>query len=421
VGGDLWFVGLAISGLGTILGAVNMITTVVTLRAPGMTMFRMPIFTWNIVFTSFLVLLAFPILTAALFGMLADRKLGAQIFAADNGGAILWQHLFWFFGHPEVYIVALPFFGIVTEVIPVFSRKPLFGYKGMVGATIAIAALSATVWAHHMFATGAVLLPFFSFLSYLIAIPTGIKFFNWIGTMWRGSISFETPMLWAIGFLVTFLLGGLTGVILASPPLDFHLNDSYFLVAHFHYVLFGTIVFAVFSGFYFWFPKFTGRYLDERLGKLHFWGTFIGFQTTFLVQHWLGAEGMPRRYADYLPGDGFTALNTVSTIGAFLLGISTLPFLWNVYRSYKYGEVVTADDPWGHGNSLEWATSCPPPRHNFTVMPRIRSERPAFEAHYPELAERLELEAHSGGSGPVGPQVGSSAGSRQGAKDTDPS
>jgi len=421
VGGDLWFVGLAISGLGTILGAVNMITTVVTLRAPGMTMFRMPIFTWNILFTSFLVLLAFPILTAALFGMLADRKLGAQIFAADNGGAILWQHLFWFFGHPEVYIVALPFFGIVTEVIPVFSRKPLFGYKGMVGATIAIAALSATVWAHHMFATGAVLLPFFSFLSYLIAIPTGIKFFNWIGTMWRGSISFETPMLWAIGFLVTFLLGGLTGVILASPPLDFHLNDSYFLVAHFHYVLFGTIVFAVFSGIYFWFPKFTGRYLDERLGKLHFWGTFIGFQATFLVQHWLGAEGMPRRYADYLPGDGFTTLNTVSTIGAFLLGISTLPFLWNVYRSYKYGEVVTADDPWGHGNSLEWATSCPPPRHNFTVMPRIRSERPAFEAHYPELAERLELEAHSGGSGPAGPQVGSSAGSRQGAKDTDPS
>jgi len=421
VGGDLWFVGLAISGLGTILGAVNMITTVICLRAPGMTMFRMPIMTWNILFTSFLVLLAFPILTAALFGMLADRKLGAQIFAADNGGAILWQHLFWFFGHPEVYIVALPFFGIVTEVIPVFSRKPLFGYKGMVGATTAIAALSATVWAHHMFATGAVLLPFFSFLSYLIAIPTGIKFFNWIGTMWRGSISFETPMLWAIGFLVTFLLGGLTGVILASPPLDFHLNDSYFLVAHFHYVLFGTIVFAVFSGFYFWFPKFTGRYLDERLGKLHFWGTFIGFQTTFLVQHWLGAEGMPRRYADYLPGDGFTTLNTVSTIGAFLLGISTLPFLWNVYRSYKYGEVVTADDPWGHGNSLEWATSCPPPRHNFTVMPRIRSERPAFEAHYPELAERLELEAHSGGSGPAGPQVGSSAGSRQGAKDTDPS
>ncbi|HST66118.1 MAG TPA: cytochrome c oxidase subunit I [Mycobacteriales bacterium] len=421
VGADLWFIGLALSGLGTILGGVNMITTVVTLRAPGMTLFRMPIFTWNILVTSVLVLLAFPILTAAIFGVLADRKLGAQIFEPQNGGAILWQHLFWFFGHPEVYIVALPFFGIVTEIIPVFSRKPIFGYKGLVGATIAIGALSATVWAHHMFATGAVLLPFFSFLTYLIAVPTGIKFFNWIGTMWRGSISFETPMLWSIGFLVTFLLGGLTGVILGSPPLDFHLTDSYFVVAHFHYVLFGTIVFAVFGGIYFWFPKFTGRYLDERLGKVHFWATFIGFHATFLVQHWLGAEGMPRRYGDYLPTDGFTTLNTISTVGSFLLGIATVPFLWNVYRSYKYGEVVTADDPWGHGNSLEWATSCPPPRHNFTVMPRIRSERPAFEAHYPELAERLELEAHSG-SGPVGPNnlAGAETGARQGAKDTDP-
>jgi cytochrome c oxidase subunit 1 len=421
VGADLWFVGLTVSGLGTILGGVNMITTVVTLRAPGMTMFRMPIFTWNILITSLMVLLVFPILAAAALVMMADRKLGAQVFEADNGGPILWQHLFWFFGHPEVYIVAIPFFGIITEVIPVFSRKPLFGYKGMVGATFGIAALSMTVWAHHMFATGAVLLPFFSFLTYLIAIPTGIKFFNWIGTMWRGSISFETPMLWAMGFMVTFLLGGLTGVLLASPPLDFHLNDSYFVVAHFHYVLFGTIVFAVFSGIYFWFPKFTGRYLDEKLGKLHFWGTFVGFHLTFLVQHWLGDEGMPRRYADYLPSDGFTTLNTVSTVGAFLLGISTLPFLWNVYHSYRFGEVVTADDPWGHGNSLEWATSCPPPRHNFTAMPRIRSERPAFELHYPELVERLEVEAHSG-SGPMGPDnlAGTDTGPRQGAKDPDP-
>ncbi|HZB51830.1 MAG TPA: cbb3-type cytochrome c oxidase subunit I, partial [Mycobacteriales bacterium] len=421
LGADLWFVGLAVGGLGTILGAVNMITTVICLRAPGMTMFRMPIFTWNIVVTSVLVLLAFPILTAAIFGVLADRKLGAQVFEAENGGAILWQHLFWFFGHPEVYIVALPFFGIVTEILPVFSRKPIFGYKGLVGATIAIGALSAAVWAHHMFATGAVLLPFFSFLTYLIAVPTGIKFFNWIGTMWRGSISFETPMLWSIGFLVTFLLGGLTGVLLGSPPLDFHLNDSYFVVAHFHYVLFGTIVFAVFAGIYFWFPKFTGRYLDEKLGKLHFWATFVGFHLTFLVQHWLGAEGMPRRYGDYLPSDGFTTLNTISTVGAFLLGVATVPFLWNAYKSYRFGEVVTADDPWGHGNSLEWATSCPPPRHNFITMPRIRSERPAFEAHYPHLADRLELEAHSG-SGPTGPDnlAGAETGPRQGAKDPDP-
>jgi cytochrome c oxidase subunit 1 len=396
VGADLWIMGLAIAGLGTILGAVNMITTVITLRAPGMTMFRMPIFTWNILVTSLLVLLAFPILTAALLVLWVDRHLHAQVFEANDGGAILWQHLFWFFGHPEVYIVAIPFFGIVTEVIPVFSRKPLFGYKGMVLATMSIAALSMTVWAHHMFTTGAVLLPFFSIMSYLIAVPTGMKFFNWIGSMWRGAVTFETPMLFSLGFMVTFLFGGLTGVLLASPPVDFHVGDSYFLVAHFHYVLFGTIVFAAYSGIYFWFPKFTGRYLDERLGKLHFWLTFIGFHTTFLVMHWLGAEGMPRRYVDYLPSDGFTTLNTVSTIGSFVLGASMIPFIYNMYHSYRFGEIVTADDPWGHGNSLEWATSSPPPRHNFTSIPRIRSERPAFEYHYPHLLDTLEKEAHGG-------------------------
>ncbi|HEY3501428.1 MAG TPA: cytochrome c oxidase subunit I, partial [Actinocatenispora sp.] len=373
VGENLWYVGLAISGLGTILGGVNMVTTILTLRAPGMTMFRMPLFTWSILITSLLVLMVFPILAATLAGALADRVLGAHVFDASTKGGILWQHLFWFFGHPEVYVVALPFFGIISEIIPVFSRKPLFGYKGMVGAIIAIAALSMTVWAHHMFATGQVLLPFFSFLTFLIAIPTGMKFFNWIGTMWRGSVSFETPMLFAIGFLITFLLGGLSGVLLASPPIDFHVTDSYFVVAHFHYVLFGTIVFAVYGGVYFWFPKMTGRMMDDRLGKLHFWLTFIGFQSTFLVQHWLGAEGMPRRYADYLPSDGFTALNTVSTLGAFVLGISTLPFVWNVYKSYKAGPVVEVDDPWGYGNSLEWATSCPPPLRNFDRMVRIRS------------------------------------------------
>ncbi|MDQ3887517.1 MAG: cbb3-type cytochrome c oxidase subunit I, partial [Actinomycetota bacterium] len=238
-GADLWIMGLVIAGLGTILGAVNMVTTIVCLRAPGMTMFRMPIFTWNILITSLLVLLAFPILTAALLGLAADRHLGAHVFDPANGGAILWQHLFWFFGHPEVYIVALPFFGIISEVIPVFSRKPLFGYKSLVFATIMIAALSMVVWAHHMYATGAVLLPFFAFTTFLIAVPTGIKFFTWIGTMWRGQLTFETPMLFSIGFLVTFLLGGLTGVLLASPPIDFHVADTYFVVAHFHYVLYG--------------------------------------------------------------------------------------------------------------------------------------------------------------------------------------
>ena len=395
-GGDMWLGGLIVSGLGTIMGAVNMVTTVVCMRAPGLTMFRMSIFSWNILVTSVLVLMAFPILTAALVGLLADRKIGSHIFDPANGGAILYQHLFWFFGHPEVYILALPFFGIASEILPVFSRKPLFGYLGLVMATLLIGGLSAVVWAHHMFATGAVLLPFFAMTTCLIAVPTGIKFFNWIGTMWKGQITFESPMLFSFGFLVTFLLGGLTGIILASPPLDFHVHDTYFVVAHFHYVLFGTIVFAVFAGVYFWFPKMTGRMMDERLGKLHFWLTFIGFHTTFLVQHWLGNEGMPRRYADYLPTDGFTTLNVVSSIGAFILGISMLPFLYNVFKSARYGVVVHADDPWGHGNSLEWATSCPPPRHNFTTLPRIRSIRPAFELHYPHLRDRLVEEAYVG-------------------------
>ncbi|HEX3288396.1 MAG TPA: cytochrome c oxidase subunit I [Mycobacterium sp.] len=386
IGGNLWYIGLVLSGVGTILGAVNIITTILTLRAPGMTMFRMPIFTWNILITALMVIMVFPLLAAALLAAMADRVMGAHVYDASTGGPLLWQHLFWFFGHPEVYIVAIPFFGIVTEIIPVFSRKPLFGYKGMVAATIGIASLSMSVWAHHMFATGQVLLPFFAFLSYLIAIPTGIKFFNWIGTMWRGQLTFETPMMFAIGFLLTFLFGGLSGVLLASPPIDWHVTDTYFVVAHFHYVLFGTIVFAVFGGIYFWFPKMTGRMLDERLGKVHFWLTFIGFHTTFLVQHWLGAEGMPRRVGDYAASDGFTPLNMVSTIGAFILGASMLPFVWNVWKSYRYGAAVSVDDPWGHGMSLEWATSCPPPLRNFDRMPRIRSERPAFDLHYPEYA-----------------------------------
>jgi cytochrome c oxidase subunit I len=420
-GANMWFAGLAVSGLGTILGGVNFITTIVCLRAPGMTLFRMPIFTWNALVTSVLILLAFPILTAAIFGMLADRNLGALIYSRENGGSMLWQHLFWFFGHPEVYIIALPFFGIVTEIIPVFSRKPLFGYKGMVFATLAIGALSLAVWAHHMYATGAVLLPFFAFLTYLIAVPTGIKFFNWIGSMWRGQLTFETPMLFSIGFMVTFLLGGLTGVLLASPPLDFHVNDSYFVVAHFHYVVFGTVVFAAYAGIYFWFPKMCGRMMDERLGKLQFWLTFIGFHTTFLVQHWLGGEGMPRRYVDYLPTDTFTTLNMVSTIGSLILGVSVIPFLYNVAKSWKYGELALRDDPWGHGNSLEWATSSPPPRHNFVEIPKIRSERPAFEAHYPHLLQRLQDEAHAGKRHqPYAGELVGGTGTRQGPNDPDP-
>ncbi|MFE3448100.1 cytochrome c oxidase subunit I [Nonomuraea sp. NPDC059194] len=394
MGGDLWIMGLALSGLGTILGSVNFITTIICMRAPGMTMFRMPIFTWNVLLTSMLVLMAFPVLAAALLALEADRKLGTHIFAPETGGAMLWQHLFWFFGHPEVYIIALPFFGIVTEVLPVFSRKPIFGYIGLVAATIAIAGLSITVWAHHMFATGQVLLPFFSFMTFLIAVPTGVKFFNWIGTMWRGHLSFESPMLFSVGFLITFLLGGLTGVILASPPLDFQISDSYFVVAHFHYVVFGTVVFAMFAGFYFWWPKFTGKMLNDTMGKIHFWTLFIGFHTTFLVQHWLGMLGFPRRYADYAAADGFTDLNMISSVGAFILGASMLPFFYNVWQTWRSAPKVTVDDPWGYCGSLEWATSCPPPRHNFTSLPRIRSERPAFDLHYPHVsAKPQEVEA----------------------------
>ena len=388
VGGDLWLMGFTLGGLGTILGSVNFLTTIICMRAPGMTMFRMPVFTWTVMLTSVLALLVFPVLAAALIVLEVDRKWGSVVFAPENGGAILWQHLFWFFGHPEVYILALPFFGICSEIIPVFSRKPIFGYKGLVFATIAIAGLSVAVWAHHMYVTGAVLLPFFAFMTMLIAVPTGVKFFNWIGTMWRGSISFETPMLWVCGFLVTFLFGGLTGVILASPPLDFAVSDSYFVVAHFHYVVFGTVVFLMFAGFFFWWPKLTGKMLDERLGKLQFWLLFIGFQVTFLIQHWLGVQGMPRRYADYLQSDGFETMNIVSAVGSLILGISFLPFFWNVYRTWRHAPKVEVDDPWGWGGSLEWATSCPPPRHNFTSLPPIRSERPAFDLHHPELAPK---------------------------------
>jgi cytochrome c oxidase subunit 1 len=402
-GGDLWIMGLVLSGLGTILSGVNFVTTICCMRAPGMTMFRMPVFTWNILLTSVLVLLAFPVLTAALLVLEIDRKLGSLVFASHSGGAILWQHMFWFFGHPEVYIVAIPFFGIATEILPVFSRKPCFGYKGMIGATIAITGLSMTVWAHHMFTTGAVLLPFFSFLTFLIAVPTGVKFFNWAGTIWRGQLTFDPPMLFTLGFLVTFLLGGLTGVILASPPLDFAVSDSYFLVAHFHYVLFGTVVFTMFGGFYFWWPKWTGKMLNRTLGAWHFWTLFTGFWMTFLVQHWLGAMGMPRRVASYpfLP-DLATTLNVISSTGSFILGASTLLFLYNVYWTWKNAERVTADDPWGYANSLEWATSCPPPRHNFLRIPRIRSERPAFDLHYPHIQSgRSRVPAEAGqGRGP---------------------
>jgi cytochrome c oxidase subunit 1 len=383
-GGDLWVMGLLVSGIGTLLTGVNFITTIICFRAPGMTMFRMPIFTWNILVTSFLVILAFPPLTAALATLFLDRSVGTHFYDAANGGApILWQHLFWFFGHPEVYILVLPFFGMITEVIPVFSRKPVFGYKAFVFATLAIAAYSITTWAHHMFSTGAVLLAYFSATTLLIAVPTGVKVFNWIATMWRGQIIYKTPMIWAIGFLVVFVIGGLTGPMLAVAALDFHVTDTYFVVAHFHYVLFGGAVFAMFSGFYFWWPKMTGYMLNERLGKWHFWGVFIGFNLTFFPQHLLGLRGMPRRYVDYQSDQGLNFLNMLSSVGAFLTLAGMLVFVLNLYVS-KRQNVLAGDDPWG-GYTLEWATSSPPPPHNFDKLPLIRSERPVFDARHPEL------------------------------------
>jgi cytochrome c oxidase subunit I len=381
-GSNLWIVGLMLSGTSGILGAVNFVATIFALRAPGMTMFRMPVFTWNMLVTSLLIMLTFPVLTSALAMLFIDRTLGGHFFdPAAGGSAILWQHLFWFFGHPEVYILILPFFGIITEIIPVFSSKPVFGYRGFVFATMLIGVLSYSVWAHHMFATGVVSNLFFAITSLTIAIPTGVKFFNWIATMWRGRLRFQTPMLFAIGFLFMFLVGGLTGPFLASPAIDYDVTDTYFVVAHFHYVLFGGSVFAAFAGFYFWLPKMTGRMLDERLGVVHFWLVLIGMNLTFFPMHILGLEGMPRRIANYPASQtGWTFLNIIITVGSVIMALGVLVFAWNVIRSVFLGRgAVASADPWG-GYSLEWATSSPPPHHNFTSLPPIRSERPVFDA-----------------------------------------
>jgi cytochrome c oxidase subunit I len=394
VGTDLWLIGLTLVGTASILGAINFIATIFKMRAPGMTLFRMPIFVWTILVTAVLILLATPVLTAGLIALFIDRNYGGSFFDPTVGGnPILWQHIFWFFGHPEVYIVILPAMGVVSEVLPVFSRKPLFGYKAFVFATIGIGLLSFSVWAHHMFTTGAVLLPFFAFMTTLIAIPTGVKMFNWLGTLWRGKLMLTTPMLFALGFLSMFLIGGISGVMLGQPPFDFHVQDTYFVVAHLHYVFFGGSVFGVFAAMYYWFPKMFGRKLNEPLGKIHFWIHFIGFNLAFFPMHQLGLDGMPRRIGDYSPDAGWTLLNFVSTIGAFMIAVSIIPFLVNVIATFINGERA-GDDPW-EANTLEWATTSPPPPYNFDRLPPIHSERPLFflthgHGHPAERPEDLE-------------------------------
>jgi cytochrome c oxidase subunit 1 len=391
-GQDLWIVGLILIAAASLLGSINFITTIFKMRAPGMTMFRMPIFVWNTLVTSLLGLLAIPVLASALILLFIDRNLGGSFFDPAHGGnSILWQHMFWFFGHPEVYILILPAFGIVSEIIPVFSRKPLFGYRAFVFATLAIGALSFSVWAHHMFATGAVLLPFFSFVTFLISVPTGVKMFNWIATMYKGKITLATPMLFSVGFLAMFLIGGINGAFAAVVPIDFAITDTYFVVAHLHYVLFGGSVFAIFAGFFFWMPKMTGKFLNERLGKIQFWIMMIGFNLTFFPMHMLGLDGMQRRVADYPANAGFTFYNQLATLGAFLIALSVLIFIVNFIISIRKAPSA-GDDPW-EANTLEWATSSPPPPHNFDRLIQVRSERPVFDWREGRKAlDKLEAE-----------------------------
>jgi cytochrome c oxidase subunit 1 len=384
-GTDLWIMGLTLIGTSSILGSINFLVTIFKMRAPGMTLFRMPILVWTILVTSVLVLMATPVLTSALVMLFIDRNYGGHFFDPANGGnAVLYQNVFWFYSHPAVYIMILPAMGIISEILPVFSRKPLFGYKAFVFATVAIGALGFSVWAHHMFTTGAVFLPFFSLMTFLIAVPTGVKMFNWIATMWRGKLSFETPMLYSIGFLTMFLLGGINGAFSAAVPVDFAIHDTYWVVAHIHYVLFGGSVFAIFAGIYYWFPKMTGRMLGEGLGRIQFVLMFIGFNLTFFPMHQLGLAGMPRRIADYAASSGWSELNLAATAGGFIIAFAMLPFFWNVLVSLRNGKIAN-DDPW-EANTLEWVTTSPPPAYNFDHLPEIRSERPVFDARHGRTA-----------------------------------
>lgn len=384
-GQDYWVLSLLVLGIGSVATSINFVVTILLMRAPGMTITRVPLFVWMMLITSLLIIYAFPPLNANVVMLLIDRQLNTAFFLPVNGGsAILWQHFFWAFGHPEVYIMVLPAFGMISEVIPVFSRKPIFGYAFVAGSTVAIGLLSFGVWAHHMFTIGLdrISESFFVAASLLIGVPTGIKIFNWTATMWRGSIHFTTSMMFATAFLIQFVIGGLSGITFAAAPIDWQVNDTYYLVAHFHYVLFGGSMFAVFAGLYYWFPKMTGRMLSEKWGVLHFWLTVIGFNMTFFVQHFLGLLGMARRVYTYpdLPYWGFW--NMVSTIGSFILGISAVVLLWNVYASLRWGRIA-GDNPW-NAWTLEWATTSPPPAENFNRLPAVNGRRPLWDLAHPE-------------------------------------
>jgi cytochrome c oxidase subunit I len=376
-GVDAWIFLIHLTGISSLAGAINFYATIANMRAPGMGWGRMPLFVWSILVYAILLILALPVIAGAVTLLLTDRHFGTHFYDAANGGSpMLWQHLFWFFGHPEVYIMVLPGFGIISEVLPVFSRKPIFGYKAIAAATVVIAFLGLLVWAHHMFATPspATVLAFFMLGSFLIAIPTGVKIFNWVATLWRGTVEFTTSLLFAAGFIGTFLIGGITGVFLAVFPIDWQLTDTYFVVAHLHYVLVGGAVLAIFAGIYYWFPKITGRMLNEGMGKVSFWLMLIGFHVTFLIQHSIGLDGMPRRVYEYPDVGNLELYNLISTVGSFILALGVLVTVINVARSLKVG-AIAGPDPW-RANTLEWFTSSPPPVNNFDVVPRIRSVEP---------------------------------------------
>lgn len=397
-GMDYYVLGLQIAGIGTLLGGINFMATIITMRAPGMTFMRMPMFTWAIFITSVLIVFAFPALTVGLVALMFDRIFSANFFNPANGGnTVLWEHIFWVFGHPEVYILILPAFGIISDVVSTFSRKRLFGYSSMVFATVLIAFLGFMVWAHHMFTTGLgpIANGLFSIATMLIAVPTGIKIFNWLFTMWGGSIRFTTASLFAIGFIPTFVMGGVTGIMLASAPADYQYHDTYFVVAHFHYVIVGGLILGIFAGLHYWWPKMFGRMLNEKLGQLTFWTFFIGFHMTFFLQHFLGLLGMPRRVYTYLDGQGFNNMNLISTIGAILMGIGTLAFMVNAYITWRKPRNAM-NDPWEDGRSLEWTIPSPPPEYNFKQIPLVRG----YDAWW---KEKMEGNKAMTPSEPVGP------------------